>query len=72
MKFGLTEWEFQFIQDNDVKPLHERGAIVWCFGSRARGCHQKFSDLDLLVESVDNLAPLLAELRDFLEESNFP
>lgn len=72
MKFGLTQSEYDFILNQVVEPLRSRGAIVWCFGSRARGDYQKFSDLDLMVESEEDLSGTLSSLRELVEESNFP
>lgn len=72
MKFGLTDSEYNYITKTVVEPLSARGAVVWCFGSRARGTHQKFSDLDLMIESPDVLQPLLSEIAETLIESNFP
>lgn len=70
--FGLTPSEYDFIIQTVVEPLEKQGATVWCFGSRARGTHQKFSDLDLMVESEQNLSQLISELSDELVESHFP
>ena len=72
---GLTEGEFQFLNEKLIQPLKKHGAQVFLFGSRANGKFQKFSDIDLLyVESDQQSLPgyfiysLLAEI----EESNFP
>ncbi len=72
MTFGLTDEEFHTIVTTVVEPLVRRGATVWCFGSRARGEHQRFSDLDLLVESDEDLSALVSEISEQLEESHFP
>ncbi|MBE9540577.1 MAG: nucleotidyltransferase domain-containing protein [Proteobacteria bacterium] len=34
-----------------MNPLKNQGANVWIFGSRARGDHQEYSDLDLMVSA---------------------
>jgi predicted nucleotidyltransferase len=55
MKFGLSESEFDHITKTVVEPLVLHGAVVWCFGSRARGTHQQFSDLDLMIEGPPDI-----------------
>lgn len=73
MKFGLTENEFNYFQNQLVNPLINSGATVWVFGSRARGDHQKHSDLDVLVESnTHDLTTTLSKIREVFEEGNFP
>ncbi|NBX19021.1 MAG: nucleotidyltransferase domain-containing protein [Proteobacteria bacterium] len=72
MKFGLSESEFDYITKTVVEPLVAHGAVVWCFGSRARGTHQKFSDLDLMIEGPPDIQPLLGEIAETLIESRFP
>lgn len=57
---------------NIVLPLQARGATIWCYGSRARGDYQKYSDLDLMVESNQDLSTELSLIREFLGKSNFP
>ncbi|MFP5458000.1 MAG: nucleotidyltransferase family protein, partial [Bacteriovoracia bacterium] len=44
----------------------------WCFGSRARGNHREFSDLDLMVESDSDLSREIAQLKEIFEESRLP
>lgn len=72
MRFGPTDSECAFIFQHVVGPLEKLGARVWCFGSRARGDHRSSSDLDLLVESSEDLRAKLFEISDALVESNFP
>ena len=73
MNFGLTLSEFDYLQNELVAPLKEVGATVWIFGSRARGDHKKFSDVDILVESHDEkINTLLSRIREKFEEGNFP
>lgn len=72
MKFGLSESEYQFILKNVVKPLQAKGAKIWCFGSRARGDHSKFSDLDLMLESSSDLSNEIGKISEKIIESNFP
>jgi len=72
VKFGLTQDQYQFIFDHVVAPLNKKGAKVFCYGSRARGDHQPFSDLDLMVESPVDLSQELGPLSEFLSNSLFP
>lgn len=72
MRFGLSADQYAFILEKVVVPLAEKGAKVWCYGSRARGDHHRFSDLDLMVESTQDLTPVLGEINELLENSSFP
>ena len=72
MKFGLSDEQFKFINEHVVSPLKAKGAKVWIYGSRARGDHQPFSDLDLMVESKDDLSSLISQIEEFITNSNFP
>lgn len=75
MKFGLTDSEFTFLETSLVAPLKSFGAKVFLFGSRARGTHAKFSDLDLLYcEDEDRpIKPYeIHQILSQIEESDFP
>lgn len=72
MKFGLTDKQYEFIQQQVVKPLRNLGADVFVYGSRARGNYQPFSDLDLMVHSEQDLSKEVSNLSEFLSESQFP
>lgn len=72
MKFGLSEEQYQFVIEQVVKPLENQGAQIWCYGSRARGSHKKFSDLDLMVESDKDLSQIISNIQEILSKSNFP
>lgn len=72
MKFGLTPHEYDYITEHLVAPLAAQGAEVFCYGSRARGDHHRFSDLDLMIEGNGNYSRLLSQLQEQLSESNFP
>jgi len=58
-----------------ISPLKSHGVTVWIFGSRARGDHQSFSDVDMMYETRDNY-PLpigfISGLRESIEESHLP
>lgn len=72
MKFGLSEEQYQFIVKQVIEPLEQHNARVWCYGSRARGTHGPFSDLDLMAESSSDLSSLIYKLQENLSNSNFP
>ena len=43
-------------------PLKSKGALIYLFGSRAKGDYRKFSDIDLLVDSTVDLSKLIARI----------
>jgi predicted nucleotidyltransferase len=65
MKFGLNDQEYQFLLVNVVRPLEQQGAKVYCYGSRARGTHRPFSDVDLMVEGGENVSGRVGEISEF-------
>lgn len=75
MKFGLTSPQWETIEKLLLAPLKSNDAQVWVFGSRARGTHRQFSDLDILY-ATPQAKPLplgvLGKIREDLEESNLP
>lgn len=72
MKFGLTPEQYDFIRREVITSLEDHGATVWVFGSRARGDHKKFSDLDLMVQSDKDLNSLVSQIDETLVDSSFP
>lgn len=70
--FGLTPAEYEHIRSSVVLPLQALGAQVYCYGSRARGDHRQYSDLDLMVEADRDLAATVSEIQEQLSRSNFP
>lgn len=74
MKFGLTAEELKFIEDTIARPLNALGLKVYCFGSRARGTHALYSDLDLMIEGPkDSKSQILkSQIEEILTNSNFP
>lgn len=75
MKYGLTDEQFETLTKLVINPLKANGAIVWIFGSRARGDHRSFSDIDVLFDVKDsNELPkgFLSKLKEAIEESRLP
>lgn len=75
MKFGLTKQEFEQLEQTLFAPLRNAGAKIWIFGSRARGDHKKFSDIDILFELTESKAlpsGLLSKIKEDLELGNLP
>lgn len=72
MKFGLSEADFKLIQELVIDPLKEQSAQIYVFGSRAKGKHHPFSDIDILyVLPKGKKLPngLLATIKESIEES---
>lgn len=72
MKYGLNDAQLQFLDKTVVRPLRDHGARVWLFGSRARGDHKPFSDIDIMVESNVDLRGPISEIQEILTESSLP
>ena len=72
MKFGLTDEQINFIHKTVLIPLQKKGAKIFFYGSRARGDYKKFSDLDIMIEADQSLSKELGEIKNQLENSNFP
>jgi predicted nucleotidyltransferase len=72
MNFGLTDDELRLLRKIVLTPLTQRGAKVWCFGSRATGRHTKYSDIDLMVESTADLRQVIGAIHEAIVESSFP
>lgn len=70
-RFGLEQRHIELLEKLALAPLRAEGCHIWVFGSRARGDHREFSDLDLLVDG-EPPAHLLGEIRENLEESSLP
>ena len=71
--FGLSPEHWSFVHTTAVEPLVAQGAHVFAFGSRARGDHQKFSDLDLCFRSAHEIDDtLIPVIRAALEDSALP
>ena len=74
MKFGLSDEHLQFLIKTLAVPLKKEGITVFIFGSRARGKHHQFSDVDILIEGVmtPRLKNQIVNIKEIMEESNFP
>ncbi len=76
MRFGLDSKQHRFISETVVEPLSALGAQVYCYGSRARGDHSPFSDLDLMVEAqeeeTEKLRREISRIEELVENSLFP
>lgn len=68
--FGLTEKDWAIFNVVCLAPLKKIGARVWIFGSRARGDHRQFSDLDVIYDLPKGAKGPLPEIKDALEESD--
>ncbi len=72
MKYGLSDSEFRFLNENLILPLKKSKAKVFIFGSRAIGSHKQFSDVDIMVESENDLTKMMSQISEKFVESNFP
>ena len=75
MKFGLSNEQFQILNQIVVSPLKSHGATVWIFGSRARGDHKPFSDVDIMYDTKDSTQfpkGFISHLREEIQESRLP
>jgi uncharacterized protein len=75
MKYGLTDQQLSLLSDLVISPLKAHGATVWIFGSRARGDHKPFSDIDIMFKPQTGKelpSGFLSRLREDLEESRLP
>lgn len=73
MNFGLDSKQFELLKDMVLLPLIKKGAKVYVFGSRARGQHHPFSDIDLLYEedpSMKIASGDISRIKENLENSN--
>jgi predicted nucleotidyltransferase len=72
MRFGLSDEQYEILKQKLLSPLQKQGVQIFVFGSRARGNHHPYSDIDLLYKE-NPAQPLetgfLAGLRDDIENS---
>lgn len=72
MKFGLSEQQFEILNEILIQPLKKKNAKVYIFGSRARGKHHPFSDVDILFEESSDVLISdveLSRIKEALEDS---
>jgi len=74
MMYGLHNDHLALLEDLVVKPLQAIQACIWIFGSRARGDHKKFSDVDILfqVPKADIPSGLIFDIKSRVEDSRLP
>ena len=71
-RFGLTDQQYKLVEKTIVEPWEKKGATIYCYGSRARGDHKEFSDLDLMVESPKDLTTEISRAQENISNSHFP
>ncbi len=59
---SLRNFLIEYFKDKDVN--------IYLFGSRARGEERKYSDIDIAIDSKENLKYDLVKLKEIIEESN--
>jgi predicted nucleotidyltransferase len=72
MKFGMDAEQFELLERIVIEPLQKLGATVFIFGSRARGVHHPFSDIDILYKvppGIEIRSSDIAKIREDAEES---
>ena len=62
---------------NDLKRFiknffNKKDVRIFFFGSRARGDHSPFSDIDIAIDSKEDISSDITKLREILENSNLP
>lgn len=75
MKFGLTEEHYKILKAILIDRLKSHEAKVFVFGSRARGSHHPFSDIDIVfIENPKKTIPQneILIIKENLEESSLP
>lgn len=70
--FGLSPQQYEFILKTVALPVRAHGAELYCYGSRARGDHRAFSDLDLMIEGDQKLRSEIGLISETLQNSSFP
>ncbi len=75
INFGLNIQQQKIISEMIIKPFSSKNAEVFVFGSRARGTHHPFSDLDILyIENPENPIDdnFISQIKENLENSDLP
>ena len=69
--FGLSDDDFIFVKSTLQRYLTP-STHVFVFGSRSRGDHHQFSDLDLMLETQESCSIDICQLQEEFEESRLP
>ena len=60
------------IKDLVLSSMASQDVQIYLFGSWARGEQKQSSDVDIAIESKENIASSICSLREKLEESSIP
>lgn len=71
MKFGLKDRDYHFIKETLEQELPSN-CRIYIFGSRARLEHREYSDIDLMIESSQDLSDCVGKILEIFEESSLP
>lgn len=70
--FGLDDRHIDFIKNTLKKHISNSEAKFYIFGSRAKGNHKEYSDVDIAIESPCPIPSEIAKLKLEFENSIFP
>lgn len=73
MKFGLSKDNWDFLEKTLIQKIKASGNKAFIFGSRAKGSHHPFSDVDILIEDFNLInKSVISDAIEKMEESTFP
>ncbi len=70
--YGLEERHLEFIKKTLKKYVKTPEAKFYIFGSRAKGTHKEYSDIDIAVDSPDFSLNDKTKINSEIENSTFP
>lgn len=72
--FGLEAAQLNYIKNELTHSIKNKSkSAVFVFGSRSRGDHSKYSDLDIWIESTPPISlSELEQLKEIFSESDLP
>ncbi len=71
MKVHISDEERKIL--NSVFKEYQDQFEILVFGSRSRGDHKKYSDLDICLKGKDKInSSVITELKNIFQESNLP
>ena len=70
--FGLEDRHLDFIRETLKKYISDPSAKFYIFGSRAKGKHKEYSDVDIAIDSQDLTSETKSKLELEFENSTFP